>query len=149
MLSEILSGVLGAIIGAAVSFLTLRYNYRDLYARSISKNRMDWINNFREEVSIIIATLKTSATKNQKDIGINYLFNAEKARTKLLTRLNMDISKTGNEYNKVMADMLAEIDFSLPCQSIDHYMERLIDLSRKILEPEWRRVKQEAGGDKK
>lgn len=149
MVSDFISGALGALIGAAISFLSLRYNYKDLYARNISTSRMEWINNFREEIAIIIANLRTSSDMNVENIdGNNYIFEAEKARGKLLTRLNVDTFKPGNEYNKVMADILSSIDFhSIPTNG-DILAETIIDLSRKILEPEWKRVKQEAGGGK-
>lgn len=150
MYTDILSGFLGAVVGATVSFLTLRYNYKDLYARNISANRMNWINNFREEISIIVAALKASPSRADKDKeNVSFVFQAEKARAKLLTRLNMDTSKPGNEYNKVMAEILNSVQFDGCKDKQDHYVEVLLDLSRKILEPEWKRVKQEAGGDKK
>lgn len=145
MIEELLSGIFGAILGAGISFLTLRYNYRDLYARNISANRMEWINNFREEISIVIATLRSSPDIDSQ----GYVFEAEKARAKLLTRLNMDISKIGNEYNGVMANTLESIDFSNIPSNSKCIAENLVDLSRKILEPEWQRVKKEAGGDEK
>ena len=149
VVSDFISGALGALIGAAISFLSLRYNYKDLYARNISTSRMEWINNFREEVAIIIATLRTSPSECETDKdGTNYIFEAEKARSKLLTRLNMNTSKLGNEYNKVMADILNGIDFCNTPTNSDALAETIIDLSRKILEPEWKRVKREAGGRK-
>lgn len=150
MINEILSGVLGAILGAMISFLTLRYNYRDLYARNISANRMEWINNFREEVSIIIATLKREKSKHaNKSYDEGYIFEAEKARAKLLTRLNGDTSKSGNEFNKAMTDILNQLNFEDPCINSEIQIRALIVLSRKILEPEWKRVKDEAGGNGK
>lgn len=152
IVGELLSGLIGAILGAGISFLTLRYNYRDLYARSISANRMDWINNFREEIATIIAALDCNAKSKdgkhppphtQED---DIIYKAYKARAKLQTRLNMDTSKIGNEFNKVMSDILKDIDFENPCPKSK---DTLINLSREILEPEWKRVKKEAGGDKK
>lgn len=150
MQPEIYSGILGALLGAVVTAFTIRFNYKDLYARSISKNRMEWINNFREEVAVIVATLKTISGKKPEVSESNYsiIYSAEKARAKLLTRLNLDTSKKGNEYNQVMADVLNEIDFKKSNQDNKSYEKALIDLSRKILEPEWNRVKREAGGDK-
>ena len=60
----------------------------------------------------------------------------------------MNTSKLGNEYNKVMADILIGIDFCNTPTNSDALAETIIDLSRKILEPEWKRVKREAGGRK-
>lgn len=152
MINEILSGVLGALLGAGVSFLTLRYNYRDLYARSISTSRMEWINNFREEVSIIVATVRSFSDKknNEKnDDNFNmHILEAEKARAKLSLRLNLDTSKPGNEYNRVMLEVLSDFDFRNPSSNDEQKVKILIDLSRKILEPEWKKVKREAEGGK-
>lgn len=152
MINEILSGVLGAILGAGVSFLTLRYNYRDLYARSISTSRMEWINNFREEISIIVATVRTfSDKKNNEKNDDNFnmrILEAEKARAKLLLRLNLDTSKPGNEYNRVMLEVLSDFDFRNPSPNDEQKVKILIDLTRKILEPEWKKVKREAEGGK-
>ncbi len=141
MLGEILSGLVGAILGSGISFLTLKYNYRDLYARNISKNRMDWINNFRDELAIIIAALECK--KDHETI-----YNACKARAKIQTRLNLDISKEGNEYNQAMSDLLCSINFYESYDSVtkDKLVKKLVSLTRKILEPEWQRVKQEAKG---
>ena len=130
MFQEVFSGILGAILGAGITALTIRFNYRDLYARSISASRMEWINNFRECANSTI-------------------YSAEKARTKILTRINLDTTKRGNEYNKALSDILNNIDFKNPYIDNEPYEKALIELTRKILEPEWKRVKQEAGGDKK
>ena len=138
--SEFVSAIIGAIIGALTSLLVLRFNYHDLYARSISESRMNWIDNFREELSIIVAALKT---------GENNVLNAEKARAKLLTRLNLDTAKLGNEYNKVFADLLNSIKFGGQNAEQEETADRLIEIARKILEFEWQRVKKEAEGKQK
>ena len=150
MLETLLSGILGAIIGGILSFLTLRYNYKDLYARNISTSRMDWINSFREDMATVIAALKCGegALKNQEK-NAKFLFEAEKARARLLTRINMNISRNGNEYNKVISDILLNIDFINPGQETKEQINSLMYLSRRILEIEWKRVKNEAGGKEK
>lgn len=141
MLESLLSGLLGVFIGGVLSFLTLRFNYRDLFARTVSNSRMDWINAFREEVATVAAALRRgcSCTEEQR-------FEAEKARAKLLTRLNQDTTRYGNEYNRVMAEALDFADFTNQDKA---RAEKLIALSRKILEPEWQRVKHEARGARK
>lgn len=162
-MDEFISGALGALIGAFIACLTLRYNYRDLYARSISKSRMEWISNFREEVSVIIAALnigisqkkhkpqrsrrRTEIKKTYNTNNGGYILEAEKARAKLLMRLNMDTAKSGNEYNGVFAKLLKQIDFQKP--ENNGTAEQLVELSQKILEYEWKRVKREAGGEKR
>lgn len=148
MSSEIIASIIGAVVGFGSGYLTLRLGYKDLYARTVSTNRMDWINNFREEISIVIAGIRCKGRNSEGTVD-DIIYQAEKARAKLLTRLNMNIARIGNEYNAVMNDVLNKIDFSNTSISDQKYIETLIGLSRKILEPEWRRVKQEAGGDKR
>ena len=82
--------VIAALIAAAVSLLTIRFSYHNLYARTVSQSRMDWINSFREELAVVIAAMRCPCT-NEK------LYQAEKARAKLLTRLNQNTAKSGNE----------------------------------------------------
>ena len=136
IIGELLSGLIGAILGAGISFLTLRFNYRDLYSRSVSANRMDWINNFREEIATIIAALECQETKTSKPAkDEDIIYQAYKARAKLQTRLNMDISKSGNEYNQVMSNLLQTIDFKKcsECDDKENLIEKLTTLTRKIL----------------
>ena len=153
---SVLVGMLGLRL---YDYLTLRYSYDKLFAETISKSRMEWINNFREELSSFIGYGRAicSLEKAMKDASDRLEYNvavlqlraeAEKARVKLITRLNRDVSKYGNEYNLVMEKALGNIDLSVTdCLTGDKY-ELLLDLARKILEPEWKRVKQEAEGRK-
>ncbi|NLE06907.1 MAG: hypothetical protein GX638_19175 [Crenarchaeota archaeon] len=149
VLGELLSGFLGALLGCFFSFLTLRYNYKDLYARTVSENRMEWINNFREEIATVAAAVKCGNSLEIRNGDRPLLYEAEKARVRLLTRINMDTSKSGNEYNKVLSDILSDIDFTKQCKEDKARIDALLDLSRKILEIEWKRVKNEAGGKEK
>lgn len=139
MINEFLSGFAGALVGAVVPYFTLRYNYRQLYAEHISKSRMQWIDNFREELATVIAALKAADSAEKLE--------GEKARAKLLTRINTNTSKLGNEYNEVFAEILKSIDFgNMSEKSVYDVSNALLGLSRKILEFEWKRVKKEAGG---
>ena len=150
----LLSGIIATLVSAAVSFVSIRFNYHELFARTVSENRMDWINKFRDEISTIVATIKVNNTDDKM------LFAAEKAKASLITRLNQDITKPGNEYNKRMLEELNKVNFDLGESSNDlkknssdlggcnGKIEALLDLSRKILEPEWKRVKEEARGIK-
>lgn len=154
-MSEIIAGVLGGAIGFFASFLTLRFQYRQLFARTVSENRMDWINRFREELSVIVAVSRRVGDRNangkfkQQSAGSesDVILEAEQARIKLLTRLNQDVEKTGNEFNGVFEQKLKAIDFAKGITQGE--FDELLDIARKILEFEWRRVKEEAKGEEK
>lgn len=145
----------GTIVGVWLfSYLQLQFNYQKLRAETVSKSRMQWIDNFREEFATLVGYAKAMEGLScwtctgdccNKDKLIEYKFQAEKARYKLLTRLNMDITRPGNEFNQIMAEALSNI--KLECgASVD--VNKLLSLARDILEPEWQRVKREAEGKK-
>lgn len=162
-MNSALIGFLGAILGAGIALLgtmlTNKLGYKNLFAEVVSKNRMDWINNFREELSVFLGTAKfvhdcytnksSSCMINCQNTGMccELACNAERARVKLLTRLNQDISKEGNEYNKKFATLISEFKiFNIDDDFIDKYNE-IIKVARGILEPEWVKVKKEAKGE--
>ncbi len=136
---------LGAILGALI---TNKYNYHHLFAETVSKSRMEWINHFRDEVGIIVAALRIEQKEDcqkdcKKDCKKDCYYEAEKARARLLTRLNQDTGKIGNEYNGYFTKLLEGIVFS---KKDETKAKEIIKVSRKILEPEWQRVKKEARG---
>ena len=194
-MSEFISGVIGALIGFLGSFLALRLEYKKLFAETVSKSRMEWIDNFREEFSVLFGTcsylmkqhlsengeLKKDGRQEEKTgESQNYeaknngdendslrekamleerekvMLEAERARVKLLTRLNQDITKSGNEYNKIFSELLMDIDLSNLQKDgksngnrndFGNIMNQAVKYARKILEPEWARVKKEAKGE--
>lgn len=145
MMNIILTTIISLIsvfVGAIGSWLLLKFKYRDMYSKTVSSNRMDWINNFRGEVAMIIAYLRL---KKEEELEAN-IWEVECARAKLLTRLNMNLANPGNEYNVLFGDELEKIDFS-NLNNSEEISEQLICLTRKILEGEWQRVKKEAKGE--
>lgn len=153
-MSELFCGVLGAFLGFLASALLLRFHYKQLFAQTVSQNRMDWINHFREEFGTVIGYAEMKGTKNLaekvrkhrcEELRDSSVLEAEKARAKLLTRLNLNTGKLGNEYNAVFEERLKKIDFSKGATRKE--IDELIDISRKILEFEWNRVKEEAKGE--
>ena len=155
MTENIASAIIGAIVGFIASALTLRFSYKQLFAQTVSKNRMDWINNFREELSIVVGTAKHLDSINQQNncsniCGTTYqhgeqILCAEKARVKLLTRLNTNSTKEGNEYNDVFVEMINMLEF----KGNDNLslIKNIEETAKLILEPEWKRVKKEAKGN--
>lgn len=141
---------LGGIFGLRLyEYLTLQYNYNQLFAETVSKSRMEWIDNFRDELGTVLGTATFSYMFMSNVDRMKVLVEAEKARVKLLTRLNQDTSKSGNEYNHVFAECLQKVDLSgSSCLRQADY-DKMIELARKILEPEWQRVKREAKGEEK
>ena len=138
---------------------------KKLFAETVSKSRMEWIINFRNEIGIIVAAIRmrnyvlerncynlengngtcSDCEECQKKYYTEIVPGALKAVSTLRTRLNMNITKKGNEYNGILDEMLSRIDFYEKNKG-DISEEDFISIARDILEPEWRRVKDEARG---
>ena len=144
---------------------TNKTNMKKLFAETVSKSRMEWITNFRNEIGIIVAAIKmrnhvirgiccgleagkgecADCKECKKKYYTETVPEALKAVSTLRTRLNMNITKKGNEYNGILDEMLSRIDFYEKNKG-DISEEDFISIARDILEPEWRRVKDEARG---
>ena len=152
---EILSGLIGAVIGAIGTHLTLRFNYKQLYAQTVSSNRMDWINVWRESVSNFLAYAEV-LQKHRGDISnrkysekskkclVKYEHEMFKSRAMILSRLNL----TENDHVEMMA---ALENFKIICDDCEFALQRelVLELARNILKPEWERMKKEAKGKKR
>ena len=148
-MSDFLIGALGLIIGIVTTYFTMKYNYNQLFAETISKSRNHWLNEFREELSIIVGTaffINNKQGAKCKNEFCEKVLEAEKARVKLLTRLNQNVGKYGNEFNKILQDELVKINFFNGIKEED--LIKLVNISREILEFEWEKVKREAKGEK-
>lgn len=149
-IDTIIGAVLGGLIGFIASWFTLKYNYKKLFAETVSFNRMDWINRFRDEFAEIVGMIRIL-----KNSELPYsecrtdILQAEQARVRLLTRLNMHTERFGNEYNAVFAERVEMLNFYGVDKVSEDDLQKLIELARKILEPEWQRVKNEAEGKRK
>ena len=135
--------LIGAFLGSIGTYFTLRFNYNQLYAQTVSSNRMDWINLWRENISKFLACAEI-LHKHQK--SSDELMKIEKemyeARTMITSRLNL------NEKNHTTMLVLMN-SFSVYCSDevFLNQREAILSLAREILKPEWERVKKEAEGE--
>lgn len=145
----LLSAVIGAVVGALCTYFTLRFNYKSLYAQHVSDNRMQWINVWRESLSQMLACADTlhkcgnpqgcdAETKRAllhcyEDFCLN--------RNRVILRLNMT-----EDMHKLMFAALNTLNYQLNDGQYELERDYIIDLARKILKPEWERVKLESKG---
>lgn len=162
---EIVTGlitVIGVAITALVSFITLR---RQSWQRLVSESRNHWLNEFRNEFSIVVGTIKIIQNKkyngyfehsfieNVKDNNngivsydyIKMIHEGEIAKAKLLTRLNTNKFQ-GNEYNFALERILLDLRFEY-CYLESFQVSKLHQLVNLILESEWNKVKSESKGE--
>ena len=147
---ELLNGLIGAVVGAifgfTASFLTLRFNYHQLFAETVSKNRMEWINVWRENISKFLACAEilqkcSLSTECDNCKIVEYKKEFYESRAMITSRLNM-----GEELHVLMFAAINQIDFKTPDLEFVAKREYILELARKILKPEWERVKKEAKG---
>ena len=146
-----------ALVGVMLSvFVTLiinlwqrRYNYHQLFAETVSKNRMDWINVWRENISKFLACAEilqkcqNAATCEQCKI-VEYKKEFYESRVMITSRLNMS-----EELHVLMFAAINQISFETTDAEFVAKREYILELARQILKPEWERVKAEAKGIKK
>lgn len=119
----------------------------------MSKSRLDWINDFRREVADIVLPLqlksKQDENKSTNDSTsvepINdILANAYRSKSILMMKLNKMTSERRFETNRLLEE-LKGIDYH-NLDNPSEMSEIILNLSKSILEVEWRRVKNEAKG---
>ena len=145
LLAALIGALIGALVSTVVTWFTLRFNYRQLFAETVSKNRMDWVNVWRENISIFLSCaemLHNEAFRKQSESDKLFECKKEmlKARAMIITRLN------NSEIDHVlMYGALTQLDYS-PNSNFYEQQANIIELAQKILKPEWERVKLEAKG---
>lgn len=135
--------ILSILVSLLISLATTRFNYRQLYAQTVSTNRMDWINKWRENISKFLACAEI--LNNNCACGNNELITIEKemyeARGMVVSRLNLD-----EPNHKAMLVLMNSFVIHCDKQEFIKQREAILALARKILKPEWERVKDEAKG---
>lgn len=144
--------ILSISITLIIGILTNRYNYRQLYAHTVSSNRMEWINVWRENIAELLACARvlrllhnSQCPKKYVDKFDEYLYRFERAKRMVTTRLNMT-----EESHQLMFCAIAELDFKTAYDlEFNKHCETIETLARRILKPEWERVKCEAEGKRR
>lgn len=167
-MEEWVAGLIGALVGALIGFiasvLTLRFNYKQLFAQTVSNNRMDWINVWRLNISkflacteLLIEQKKCKCKKKDdctdcneckcdcKDCKIvEYKKEFYESRGMITSRLNME-----EELHVLMFAAINQIHYDNTLKDFVLKREYILELERKILKTEWERVKDEARGKRK
>lgn len=133
-----LIGTVGVGIIAAITTLigyiyTRKDNNHKIFSQNVSNTRNEWLNRFRESVSIMLA----EADKTQK--GYKSLRYYE-FRNDLITRLNMH-----EKLHLLLYDLILYLD---NCNSKNYlyFRDEILRVSQIIIKQEWEKVKFEARG---
>ena len=171
-LTILLSSIGGGGVGWLISGLTLNFNYKRLFAETVSQNRMDWMNIWRENLSILIGSAESihnapyykddknferpDGDMTEQELQDIYLYGDKnspyvkyrnefyKARNAIISRINMT-----EEKHVLMFGALNKFDFARDNENFETEKAYIIELARAILKPEWERLKREAKGQEK
>lgn len=147
----ILLSFLGAVIG---SIITIRLGYRELYAKNVTTNRMEWINVWRTKIPEFLSKVeilfkikehdKNDSNGNNDKNYSKILDEFYQAKYMIEIRLNLNESKHQMVYLLINEITEAVLDCNKCYNSITKKKEQLLILSRTILKEEWERVKIES-----
>lgn len=148
----LIGGLIGSLITLVIGLLTTRFSYNNLFADTISKNRNNWINIWRDELSnfLAIADMLRYEETIKKECNEHEYFELLKeyhiAKNKIIMRLNLNEKRHQEVYL-----LINKIAYEEPLKN-DNYKiakEALMAVSRDLLKEEWERVKLEAKGKRK
>jgi len=140
--NELITGVIvAAVSGSAASLITMAINDKhsknELYAKTISSCRMEWINKMRKYLVDLIVLCK-KINRDDKDKN-----KFEHCRASILLRLNHTSNK--EKYNNKLKDLLNNMTFDQICEPKNNIAEKIEHIGPRLLKDEWERVKNEAG----
>lgn len=163
-------GVCGVLVSVAISFLvsnlTLRYNYKHLYADVVSKSRNHWLDEMRANIAKMIAARYCMImSKPQGANGQPQGANRQNKNTNapiICNRWNR-YGKAFNDYYAARAEVLLRLNnredlhadlhrliYALDeCNDHDECMAlevRILAVCEPLLKTEWDRVRREARG---
>jgi len=144
ILSQIISTV-SIVVTAIIAVYSLR---KQSWSKTVSETRNQWLNDFRDEVSIIVAVLEEMRIYNvrTKCYPDNCaIHKAYIAKEKLYTRLNTN-KLNGNEHFFLLKPLVYKIEFTPDCANSFNRKE-FLEVVNQILELEWKKVKKEAKGE--
>lgn len=166
-LLEVLVNVITIVVSFILGQKTSKYDYDSLFAETITKNRMEWINVWRENLSNMLAiadifhsenntngqNLKENkdckndnssqtSEKSQEHIRMEKEYN--KSKYMILSRLNLTEVK-----HKLLMKSIMKFDYSPTNKNYTPEREFILELAREILKPEWERLKLESKGEKR
>lgn len=149
-----LIALVGVLVSALVSWLvskkTIKYNYKELFAETVSQSRNKWLNAMRDFISTMLAEVQNPCPiakddevcknaecvlKNNNTLRTNKYW---KARNEILLRLNL---------SEPLHLMLKNKILQLDGNNNEKTIEDIILISQSLLKEEWEKVKKEAKGE--
>lgn len=128
--------ILSVLISVLIHLGVSKYNYNQLFAQTVSQSRNQWLNEMRENISIMLAeACKSVGQLKTKEYYI--------AQNQVLLRMN------NNEPLHLMLTQEINILEKSGDENVFRVCEKnILEISEKLLKREWENVKKEAKGGK-
>lgn len=146
-----LGGVfLSVFVSYLVSLKTTRYNYKQLFAETVSQSRNKWLNEMRDYISEMLANKRRMVYRNVDEKSAVEICNKyDTCKFQVLMRLNINES----DHRQLRALIMTLDEFGIEkttSTDIEKYQQielAIIEISRKILKEEWDKVRLESKGE--
>jgi hypothetical protein len=148
--AAIFGAVFGGIVSLVIGGIKDKQSKNELYAKTVSSFRMDWIIAMREHIVDLIVLCKTinnsGTNENKKENSENEF---ERCRANILMRLNPNPNKETSN-NEDLKKLLRKIKFEqnqicINGKITEKDIEDIERIGTNLLKEEWERVKVEAG----
>jgi hypothetical protein len=136
-MNNIISAILGGLIALVGSFILNKFNYSDLFAKTVSSERIKWIKDMRNTITDFIVFLKVHQKSNNNYFDIERF---EQLKNFLLLRLNPKIDRNSFDHF-IRSNINKSYDER---NTID--VDKLYKDCEDMLKIEWEKVKCEAQG---
>jgi len=137
----ITGSVVAAVVAGVVSLVVVsirdKHSKNELYAKTVSSFRMEWIKDIRKYLVKLIVLCKKMHRTEEDRTGF------ERCRANILMRLSPN-----SDSDKQLKDLLGELEimgFGQICGTGNSIAEKIENLGTELLKNEWERVKVEAG----
>lgn len=110
---------------------------REQWGKIISQSRINWINEFRNDIATLVSFKKLNVNEKSKW----YL-----AKYRLLQKINITNQNEQTYLNEELYELVSNYELESSNSALD---DRILEISRQLLEIEWQRVKKEARGIRK
>ncbi len=141
-LASLLSVIISTVIGLITAFITTHKAKMNFYSSTVSKERVEWINQTREITSKLVAfcSMHTETQLSPEDVA-----SFEFLRSSLLVRITPMKESENIKYcdDKILIELL-----NTAYEKVRENRYKIRDIVTVICKKEWDRIKAEAGGNK-
>lgn len=138
-LVAVIASFVTIIVTVITSSRTHRFNYKELFAKTVSESRNEWLKQMRDYISQMLAEASGCANNHGSAHKSKEYY---KARNEVMLRLNIT-----EVDHLILKKHIEDLDECNSDSELIVIRDDIIDISNKILKDEWEKVKSEAKGE--